>query len=153
MWLYCIVVNMVKNYLVIQGWCLELFSDIDIEEVEIFVDGELLRDINMLDFMLYIKQVVEMVNCVMEVLFEELWIVIIFWEIEGLSYEEIVEVMECLIGMVWFCIFWVCEVIVEKLCFLLGIVEGKWWQLVDMISWWLYVVVNGEILGSFFLDC
>lgn len=48
-------------------------------------------------------------------------------EIEGLSYEEIVEMMGCLIGMVCLWIFCVCEVIVVKLCLLFDMFEGKCW--------------------------
>lgn len=43
-WLYCIVVNMVKNYLVVQGCCL-LFSDVDVNEVENFESGGVLKEI------------------------------------------------------------------------------------------------------------
>lgn len=53
-------------------------------------------------------------------LFEDLKIVIIFCEIEGMSYEEIVVVMDCFVGMVCLCIFCVCEVIDNKLNLLIG---------------------------------
>lgn len=81
----------------------------------------------MFELMLMSKQIVEMVNVVMVLLFEELCQVIILCEIEGLSYEEIVEMMGCLIGMVCLWIFCVCEVIVVKLCLLFDMFEGKCW--------------------------
>lgn len=52
---------------------------------------------------------------IIENLFEELKMVIMFCEIEGLSYEEIVEVMSCFVGIVCLCIFCVREVIDVKI--------------------------------------
>lgn len=43
-WLYWIVVNIVKNYLVVQGCCL-FFSDVDVIEVENFESGGVLKEI------------------------------------------------------------------------------------------------------------
>jgi len=126
-WLYRIAVNTAKNYLATQGRRPESSSDIDTEEAETFADGELLRDINTPDSMLHTKQVAETVNRAMEALPEELRTAITLREIEGLSYEEIAEAMECPIGTVRSRIFRAREAIAEKLRPLLGTVEGKRW--------------------------
>ncbi len=126
-WLYRIAVNTAKNYLATQGWRPESSSDIDTEEAETFADGEQLRDINTPDSMLHTKQVAETVNRAMEALPEELRTAITLREIEGLSYEEIAEAMECPIGTVRSRIFRAREAIAEKLRPLLGTVEGKRW--------------------------
>lgn len=114
-WLYRIAVNTAKNYLATQGRRPESSSDIDTEEAETFADGELLRDINTPDSMLHTKQVAETVNRAMEALPEELRTAITLREIEGLSYEEIAEAMECPIGTVRSRIFRAREAIAEKL--------------------------------------
>jgi RNA polymerase sigma-70 factor (ECF subfamily) len=126
-WLYRIAVNTAKNYLATQGGRPESSSDIDTEEAETFADGEQLRDINTPDSMLHTKQVAETVNRAMEALPEELRTAITLREIEGLSYEEIAEAMECPIGTVRSRIFRAREAIAEKLRPLLGTVEGKRW--------------------------
>lgn len=126
-WMYRIAVNTAKNYLATQGRLPESSSDIDTEEAETFADGELLRDINTPDSMLHTKQVAETVNRAMEALPEELRTAITLREIEGLSYEEIAEAMECPIGTVRSRIFRAREAIAEKLRPLLGTVEGKRW--------------------------
>jgi len=126
-WLYRIAVNTAKNYLATQGRRPESSSDIDTEEAETFADGEQLRDINTPDSMLHTKQVAETVNRAMEALPEELRTAITLREIEGLSYEEIAEAMECPIGTVRSRIFRAREAIAEKLRPLLGTVEGKRW--------------------------
>ncbi len=126
-WLYRIAVNTAKNDLATQGRRPESSSDIDTEEAETFADGEQLRDINTPDSMLHTKQVAETVNRAMEALPEELRTAITLREIEGLSYEEIAEAMECPIGTVRSRIFRAREAIAEKLRPLLGTVEGKRW--------------------------
>ncbi|WP_405124678.1 RNA polymerase sigma factor RpoE [Ralstonia pseudosolanacearum] len=126
-WLYRIAVNTAKNYLATQGRRPESFTDIDTEEAETFADGEQLRDINTPDSMLHTKQVAETVNRAMEALPEELRTAITLREIEGLSYEEIAEAMECPIGTVRSRIFRAREAIAEKLRPLLGTAEGKRW--------------------------
>ncbi|ANH33671.1 RNA polymerase sigma factor RpoE [Ralstonia solanacearum] len=77
--------------------------------------------------MLHTKQVAETVNRAMEALPEELRTAITLREIEGLSYEEIAEAMECPIGTVRSRIFRAREAIAEKLRPLLGTAEGKRW--------------------------
>lgn len=126
-WLYRIAVNTAKNYLATQGRRPSSASDIDNEEAETFADADQLRDINTPESMLHTRQIADTVNRAMESLPEELRVAITLREIEGLSYEEIAEAMECPIGTVRSRIFRAREAIAEKLRPLLGTVEGKRW--------------------------
>lgn len=126
-WLYRIAVNTAKNYLATQGRRPSSAGDIDNEEAETFADADQLRDINTPESMLHTKQIADTVNRAMESLPEELRVAITLREIEGLSYEEIAEAMECPIGTVRSRIFRAREAIAEKLRPLLGTAEGKRW--------------------------
>lgn len=99
-WLYRIGVNTAKNYLVTQGRRAPTSTDADIEEAETFVDADGLRDINTPESLLASKQIADTVNNAMLALPEELRSAITLREIEGLSYDEIAEVMLCPIGTV-----------------------------------------------------
>ena len=79
------------------------------------------------DAVLASKEIAEMVNAVMEALPEELRQAITLREIEGLSYEEISEVMSCPIGTVRSRIFRAREAISEKIKPLLENQSGKRW--------------------------
>ena len=73
------------------------------------------------------KEIAEMVNVAMEALPEELRQAITLREIEGMSYEEISEVMNCPIGTVRSRIFRAREAISEKVRPLLENKSGKRW--------------------------
>jgi len=73
------------------------------------------------------KEIAAMVNAAMEALPEELRQAITLREIEGLSYEEISEVMSCPIGTVRSRIFRAREAISEKVKPLLENKSGKRW--------------------------
>lgn len=126
-WLYRIGINTAKNYLVTQGRRMPTSTDSDIQEAETFDDGEQLRDINTPESMLATKQIAETVNIAMEALPEELRVAITLREIEGLSYDEIAEVMGCPIGTVRSRIFRAREAIAEKLRPLLDTAIDKRW--------------------------
>ena len=79
------------------------------------------------DAVLASKEIAEMVNAAMEALPEELRQAITLREIEGLSYEEISEVMNCPIGTVRSRIFRAREAISEKIKPLLENQSGKRW--------------------------
>ncbi|MFZ6756510.1 RNA polymerase sigma factor RpoE [Undibacterium sp. Ji50W] len=126
-WLYRIGVNTAKNHLVTQGRRAPTSTDADVDEAEGFVDAEGLRDINTPESMLASKQIAETVNSAMLTLPEELRNAITLREIEGLSYDEIAEVMLCPIGTVRSRIFRAREAIAEKLRPLLGTtLEQRW---------------------------
>jgi RNA polymerase sigma-70 factor (ECF subfamily) len=126
-WLYRIGINTAKNYLVTQGRRTPTSTDTDAEQAEAFDDGDNLRDINTPESMLASKQIAETVNAAMDLLPLELRTAIVLREIEGLSYEEISEIMACPIGTVRSRIFRAREVIAEKLKPLLDMPIDKRW--------------------------
>ena len=73
------------------------------------------------------KEIAEMVNSAMDTLPEELRQTITLREIEGLSYEEISEIMSCPIGTVRSRIFRARETISQKIRPLLESQSGKRW--------------------------
>lgn len=73
------------------------------------------------------KEIAATVNGAIEALSEDLRQAITLREIEGLSYEEIAEVMNCPIGTVRSRIFRAREAIAERLRPLLGTREGERW--------------------------
>ena len=99
-WLYRIGINTAKNYLVAMGRRAPTTTDIDSEEAEGFEDGEQLRDLNTPENELMSRQVAETVNQTLAALPEELRTAITLREIEGLSYEDIANIMNCPIGTV-----------------------------------------------------
>ncbi len=126
-WLYRIAVNTAKNYLVAKGRRAPTTTEFDSEEAEGFEDGDLLRDIATPDAELHTKQVARAVNEAVDSLPEELRTAITLREIEGLSYEEIAQMMECPIGTVRSRIFRAREAIAEKIRPLLGTSKDKRW--------------------------
>ncbi|MDH5207234.1 MAG: RNA polymerase sigma factor RpoE [Burkholderiaceae bacterium] len=126
-WLYRIAINTAKNYLVSQGRRVPTTTEADIEEAETFDDGERLRDLNTPESMLRTKQVGEAVNRAIDRLPEDLRTAIVLREIEGLSYEEIAESMNCPIGTVRSRIFRAREAIAQELKPILDSAKDKRW--------------------------
>jgi RNA polymerase sigma-70 factor (ECF subfamily) len=129
-WLYRIAVNTAKKALV------ELKRDPLVSEAARAPadDGEEtsrleneLTDAETPDAVLASKQVAATVNAAIEALSEDLRQAITLREIEGLSYEEIAEVMNCPIGTVRSRIFRAREAIAQRLRPLLGTREGERW--------------------------
>jgi RNA polymerase sigma-70 factor (ECF subfamily) len=114
-WLYRIAINTAKNWLVSQGRRAPTSTEAEIEDAETFDDGEHLRDLNTPDAMLLTRQVADAVNRAIEELPEDLRTAIVLRELEGLSYEEIAETMNCPIGTVRSRIFRAREAIAEEL--------------------------------------
>lgn len=126
-WLYRIGINTAKNHLVTQGRRAPTSTDADIDAAETFADADGLRDINTPESLLATKQIASTVNSAMSSLPEELWNAISLREIEGLSYEEIAELMLCPIGTVRSRIFRAREAIAEKLRPLIGTDLDRRW--------------------------
>jgi RNA polymerase sigma-70 factor (ECF subfamily) len=126
-WLYRIAVNTAKNYLVARGRRAPTTTEFSNEEAEGFEDAELLRDIATPDAELQTKQIANAVNKAVEALPEELRTAITLREIEGLSYEEIAQMMDCPIGTVRSRIFRAREAIAEKIRPMLGTGKDKRW--------------------------
>ena len=126
-WLYRIAINTAKNWLVSQGRRAPTTTETDIEDAETFDDGEHLRDLNTPDAMLLTRQVADAVNRAIERLPEELKTAIVLRELEGLSYEEIAETMNCPIGTVRSRIFRAREAIAEELRPILNTSKDQRW--------------------------
>ena len=126
-WLYRIAVNTAKNYLVARGRRAPTTTEFNAEEAEGFEDAGLLRDIDTPDAVLQTKQIAAAVNKAVEALPEELRTAITLREIEGLSYEEIAQMMDCPIGTVRSRIFRAREAIAEKIRPMLGTGKDKRW--------------------------
>jgi RNA polymerase sigma-70 factor (ECF subfamily) len=126
-WLYRIGINTAKNYLVALGRRAPTSTGFDHEEAEGFEDAEQLRDSNTPETELSGKQVAATVNKAVAALPEDLRTAITLREIEGLSYEEIANVMNCPIGTVRSRIFRAREAIAADLRPLLGTDKDRRW--------------------------
>jgi RNA polymerase sigma-70 factor (ECF subfamily) len=126
-WLYRIAINTAKNHLVSQGRRAPTSTEAEIEDAETFDDGEHLRDLNTPDAMLLSRQVADAVNRAIERLPDDLRTAVVLRELEGLSYEEIAETMNCPIGTVRSRIFRAREAIAEELRPVLGTSKDKRW--------------------------
>ena len=126
-WLYRIGINTAKNYLVAQGRRAPTTTALDNEEAESSEDGEGLWEVTTPENELMSKQIVHTVNDTLQSLPDELRTAITLREIEGLSYEEIANIMDCPIGTVRSRIFRAREVIAEKLRPMLEPRKNKRW--------------------------
>jgi RNA polymerase sigma-70 factor, ECF subfamily len=126
-WLYRIGINTAKNYLVAMGRRAPTTTEIDSEEAEDYEDADQLRDFNTPENELMSRQVAETVNQSLAGLPEELRTAITLREIEGLSYEDIANIMNCPIGTVRSRIFRAREAIATKLRPLLGTRTDRRW--------------------------
>ena len=126
-WLYRIGINTAKNYLMAMGSRAPTSTEVEAEEAEGFEEGEQLRDINTPESLLLSNEIAETVNSTIEQLPEELRTAIQLREIEGMSYEDIAQVMNCPIGTVRSRIFRAREAIAERLRPLLGTRKDKRW--------------------------
>jgi RNA polymerase sigma-70 factor (ECF subfamily) len=126
-WLYRIGINTAKNYLMAMGRRAPTSTEVEAEEAEGFEEGEQLRDINTPESVLLSNEIAETVNSTIEELPEELRTAIQLREIEGMSYEDIAQVMNCPIGTVRSRIFRAREAIAERLRPLLGTRKDKRW--------------------------
>lgn len=126
-WLYRIGINTAKNYLITLGRRAPTSTQFDVEESEDFEGSDLLQDVSTPENELMSKQVVGVVNASLLQLPEDLRTALTLREIEGLSYEEIAEIMSCPIGTVRSRIFRARETIAANLRPLLGTSIDKRW--------------------------
>lgn len=126
-WLYRIGINTAKNYLVALGRRAPTSTEIISEDAEGYDEGELLRDNNTPETELMTKQIAMTINEAMDSLPEELRNAITLREIDGMSYEDIANIMNCPIGTVRSRIFRARETIAERLRPLLGTSKDKRW--------------------------
>jgi len=118
-WLYRIAVNTAKNYLVARNRRPPA-SDVDAEEADYYEGSERLRDIDSPERLLYRDELEAAVDQAIKNLPEDLRTAVTLREFEGLSYEEIAEVMGCPVGTVRSRIFRAREAIDEKIRLLEG---------------------------------
>ncbi len=126
-WLYRIAINTAKNYLISQGRRAPTSTGYGVEEAENFEDASGLRDMATPDSILMSKQIGEIVNRTIEALPAELRTAITLREIEGLSYEEIAQIMDCPIGTVRSRIFRAREAVATELRPQLGTDKDTRW--------------------------
>jgi RNA polymerase sigma-70 factor (ECF subfamily) len=126
-WLYRIGINTAKNYLVALGRRAPTTTEFNAEEAEGFEDADQLRDASTPESELHGKEIAAAVNRAMDALPEDLRTAITLREIEGLSYEEIANVMNCPIGTVRSRIFRARDAIAAELRPLLGTDKDRRW--------------------------
>ncbi len=120
-WLYRIAVNTAKNYLVSRSRRPPA-SDVDIGDAEYYSGSENLKDEGSPEQMLYRDELQAVVDKAIAKLPEDLRTAVSLREFEGLSYDEIAEVMECPVGTVRSRIFRAREAIDEQVK---NLMQGK----------------------------
>jgi RNA polymerase sigma-70 factor (ECF subfamily) len=98
-WLYRIAINTAKNHLVSRGRRPPA-SDIDVDEADHYDGSEGLRDIESPEGAMARDQLQTTLDKAIRDLPEDLRTALTLREMEGLSYEEIAEVMDCPVGTV-----------------------------------------------------
>jgi RNA polymerase sigma-70 factor (ECF subfamily) len=113
-WLYRIAINTAKNALVAYKRRPVDF-DLDLQDPEQFERQARLKEADTPEGVLLTDEIREVVEKAMEQLPEDLRTAIVLRELEGLSYEEIAEAMDCPVGTVRSRIFRAREAIDKKL--------------------------------------
>lgn len=113
-WLYRIAINTAKNALVAHKRRPVDF-DLDLQDPEQFERQARLKEADTPEAVLLTDEIREVVEKAMAQLPEDLRTAIVLRELEGLSYEEIAEAMECPVGTVRSRIFRAREAIDKKL--------------------------------------
>ena len=98
-WLYRIAINTAKNHLVSKGRRTMQYA-VDVQEAEQFGDAHALHEQATPEHELLTTEIQETVRATIHELPEELRVAITLREFEGVSYEEIAQIMECPIGTV-----------------------------------------------------
>ncbi|MGB6190057.1 MAG: RNA polymerase sigma factor RpoE [Aeromonas molluscorum] len=113
-WLYRIAVNTAKNYITSQGRR-PPSSDVEADEAEYYAGGEALQEVATPENLALTDEIKRTVFAAIEALPEDLRTAITLRELEGLSYEEIAEIMDCPVGTVRSRIFRARDAIDKKL--------------------------------------
>jgi RNA polymerase sigma-70 factor, ECF subfamily len=127
-WLYRIAVNTAKKSLADSKRSRTITqTDTENEDGETFAGGEQLTDGSTPESEIASRQIIAAVNAAIDELPEELRQAITLREVEGLSYEEIADLMQCPIGTVRSRIFRAREAIAQRLQPVLESKTGKRW--------------------------
>jgi RNA polymerase sigma-70 factor (ECF subfamily) len=98
-WMYRIAINTAKNDLISKGRR-PPSSDIDVEDAEYYSGNDNLHDVDTPENNLFRDELQVAVQSVMQGLPDDLRTAVTLREMDGLSYEEIAEIMECPVGTV-----------------------------------------------------
>lgn len=98
-WLYRIAVNSAKNYLVAQGRKPPA-NDVDAEEADFYDGSDALRENSTPERVMLSDEIKRILFDTVEKLPEDLKMAVTLREIEGMSYEDIANVMDCPVGTV-----------------------------------------------------
>ena len=120
-WLYRIAINTAKNYLVSRSRR-PPGADVDIEDAEYLESAGALRDLAGPESQLMTEQLRAVIDKAIRALPEDLRTALTLREFEGLSYEEIAEVMRCPVGTVRSRIFRAREAVDHEI---LPLIEGN----------------------------
>ena len=126
-WLYRIGINTAKNYLSASGKRPLLSGDYEDEDGDTVDLSAQVPDLNTPETEYMNRQIVETVNRAVDALPEELRMAITLREMEGMSYEDIAQAMDCPIGTVRSRIFRAREAISAQLKPLLDTAKNKRW--------------------------
>jgi RNA polymerase sigma-70 factor (ECF subfamily) len=113
-WLYRIAINTAKNSLVATRRRPVDF-DLDLQDPDQFDRHANLKEVDTPERVLLTEEILQVVQGAMEQLPEDLRTAIVLRELDGLSYEEIAEAMECPVGTVRSRIFRAREAIDKRL--------------------------------------
>ncbi|MES2673365.1 MAG: RNA polymerase sigma factor RpoE [Pseudomonadota bacterium] len=118
-WMYRIAINTAKNYLVARNRRPPA-SDLDVDDAEFYSGNEAMHEMNTPERNLLRDELQAVIDQAFRDLPEDLRMAVTLREIDGLSYEEIAEAMDCPIGTVRSRIFRAREAIDKKIHPLLG---------------------------------
>ncbi len=98
-WMYRIAINTAKNHLVAAGRR-PTYYDLDLQDPEQYEVFAKLKDVDTPEGLTLAEEIRQTVNKAIQDLPEDLRTAILLREIEGMSYEEIAQTMECPVGTV-----------------------------------------------------
>lgn len=98
-WLYRIAINTAKNYLVARSRR-PPGTDVELDDAEYLENGGSLRDIESPENLLFGAELKSVVDRAIGALPEDLRTAITLREFDGLSYEDIADIMDCPVGTV-----------------------------------------------------
>jgi len=126
-WLYRIAINTARNWLATNKRRPNTSSLLENEEGETFNESDNLTDNSTPESELASREIAQTVNKAIEDLPEELRNAIVMREIDGLSYDDIAQSMDCPIGTVRSRIFRAREAIATRLRPIMGNAGDKRW--------------------------
>lgn len=113
-WIYRIAINTAKNHLMAKSRR-PPGSDVDVEDAEYYESASALKDIESPENQLFGEELKTVVNKAISQLPEDLRTAVTLREFDGLSYEEIADIMDCPVGTVRSRIFRAREAIDKQL--------------------------------------